>query len=96
MTQLARWSITPFPRNWVDILNRTRRMDVFGAAARDLGLPDIEPNRSAVKFADGTVFNPDDPIGYLNSLEIKRDIRIEEISIDHPVCLLPEPDSLVS
>lgn len=96
MTQLARWGITPFPRNWVDILNRTRRVDVFGAAARDLGLPDIEPNRSAVKFADGTVFNPDDPIGYLNSLEIKRDIRIEEISIDYPVCLLPEADSLVS
>ncbi|HEY9700769.1 MAG TPA: nitrate ABC transporter ATP-binding protein [Trichocoleus sp.] len=82
MTQLARWGITPFPRNWVDVLDRTRRVDVFGAAARDLGLLDIEPNRRPVMLADGTVFNPDDPIGYLNHLAIKRDVRIEEVSLD--------------
>jgi len=89
MTQLARWGIAPFPRNWLDILNRTRRVDVFGAAARDLGLPDIEPNRGIVTFADGSVFNPDDPIGYLNNLTIKHDnVRIEEISIDPPVAAI--------
>ncbi len=82
MTQLARWGITPFPRNWIEILDRTRRVDVFGAAARDLELLDIEPNRGPIKFADGSVFNPDDPIKYLNSLKIKRDIRIEEVLID--------------
>ncbi|HEY9618676.1 MAG TPA: nitrate ABC transporter ATP-binding protein [Microcoleaceae cyanobacterium] len=84
MTQLARWGITPFPRNWVSILDRTRRVDVFGSAARDLGLLDIEPNRSPVTLSDGSVFNPDDPIGYLNSLPIKRDIQVEEITIDTP------------
>ncbi len=89
MTQLARWGIAPFPRNWLDILNRTRRVDVFGAAARDLGLPDIEPNRGIVTFADGSVFNPDDPIGYLHNLTIKHDnVRIEEISIDLPVAAI--------
>jgi nitrate/nitrite transport system ATP-binding protein len=31
---------------------------------------------------DGTVFDPDDPLEYLNSLEIKRPIRIEEVDID--------------
>ncbi|WP_088894105.1 ABC transporter ATP-binding/substrate-binding protein [Leptolyngbya ohadii] len=82
MTQLARWGITPFPRNWVDVLERTRRVDVFGAAARDLGMLDIEPNRRPVTLSDGTVFNPDDPVGYLNSLAIKRDVRIEEVSLD--------------
>ncbi len=82
MTQLARWGITPFPRNWVDVLERTRRVDVFGAAARDLGMLDIEPNRRPVTLSDGTVFNPDDPIGYLNSLTIKQDIRIEEVNLD--------------
>ena len=82
MTQLARWGITPFPKNWIEILDRTRRVDVFGAAARDLELLDIEPNRGPIKFADGSVFNPDDPIKYLNSLKIKRDIRIEEVLID--------------
>jgi len=82
MTQLARWGITPFPRNWLDILDRVRRVDVFGAAAREFGLLDFEPNRSPVHFADGSVFDPDDPIGYLNSLAIKRDIQIEEIDLD--------------
>ncbi|MBW4694990.1 MAG: nitrate ABC transporter ATP-binding protein [Lyngbya sp. HA4199-MV5] len=82
MTQFARWGLTPFPKNWVDVLDRVRRVDVFGEAARDLGLSDMEPNRGPVHFSDGTVFNPDDPIGYLNSLTIKRDLRIEEVAID--------------
>jgi len=42
---------------------------------------DVEPNRGPINFADGTVL-----IGrssqHLNSLKIKRDIRIEEILID--------------
>ncbi|NJP11007.1 MAG: ABC transporter substrate-binding protein [Leptolyngbyaceae cyanobacterium RU_5_1] len=82
MTQLARWGITPFPRNWIDILDRTRRVDVFGAAARELGLLDIEPHRGPIHFSDGSVFNPDDPIGYLSNLEIKHNVRIEEVTID--------------
>jgi nitrate/nitrite transport system ATP-binding protein len=82
MAQFARWGLTPFPKNWLEILSRVRRVDVFGEAARDLGLLDIEPNRGPLHFADGSVFNPDDPIGYLNSLAIKRDIRVEEVAID--------------
>jgi nitrate/nitrite transport system ATP-binding protein len=82
MTQLARWGITPFPRNWIEILDRTRLVDVFGAAARDLDLVDTEPDRGPIYHADGSVFNPDDPISYLNNLKIKREIRIEEILID--------------
>ncbi len=82
MTQLARWGITPFPKNWIEILDRVRRVDVFGEAARELGLLDIEPDRGPIHFFDGTVFDPDDPIHYLNSLKIKRDIRIEEVLID--------------
>lgn len=81
LTQLARWGIVPFPRNWIEILDRVRRVDVFGEAARDLGYLDIEPDRGPIHFFDGTVFNPDDPISYLNSLKIKRDIRIEEVLI---------------
>jgi nitrate/nitrite transport system ATP-binding protein len=90
MTQLARWGITPFPRNWVDILDRVRRTDVFGAAARDLGMLDVEPNRGPVTFADGSVFNPDDPIGYLNKLDIKHNVRIEEVDIDAPIELVAQ------
>jgi nitrate/nitrite transport system ATP-binding protein len=82
MTQFARWGLTPFPKNWLEILDRVRRVDVFGEAARDLGLLDIEPNRGLVHFADGSVFNPDDPVGYLSGLAIKRELRIEEVAID--------------
>jgi nitrate/nitrite transport system ATP-binding protein len=82
LTQLARWGMTPFPKNWVEILERVRRVDLYGRAARELELPDTEPNRSSFKLFDGKVFDPDDPIGYLNSLAICRDIRIEEILID--------------
>jgi len=82
MTQLARWGITPFPRNWIEVLDRMRQVDVFGEAARELDLLDTEPDRGLIHFSDGTVFNPDDPISYLNNLKIKREIRIEEILID--------------
>ncbi|MUL39233.1 nitrate ABC transporter ATP-binding protein [Gloeocapsopsis dulcis] len=82
MTQLARWGITPFPKNWIEILDRVQRVDLFGAAARDLYLLDIEPDRGSIHFFDGTVFNPDDPIRYLNSLKFKRDVRIEEVVVD--------------
>jgi nitrate/nitrite transport system ATP-binding protein len=81
MTQLARWDIVPFPRNWLEILDRVRRVDVFGQAARELGLMDMEPNRNHIKLFDGA-FNPDDPINYLKNLPIKRNLRIEEMTID--------------
>lgn len=59
-------------------------MDVYGEAARQLELPDSEPNREPFALFDGVIFDPDDPIGYLNSLKIKREIQITEIDIDQP------------
>ncbi len=82
LTQLARWGITPFPRNWIEILERVRRVDLYGQAARELGLPDQEADRKSFELFDGKPFNPDDPIAYLNSLTIHREIRIEEIQLD--------------
>ncbi len=82
LTQLARWGIIPFPKNWIEVLDRVRRVDVFGEAARDLGMMDIEPDRGVIRLFDGTIFNPDEPISYLNNLKIKRDLRIEEVVID--------------
>jgi nitrate/nitrite transport system ATP-binding protein len=82
LTQLARWGLTPFPKNWVEILERVRRVDLYGEAARQLGLPDTEPDRNAFALFDGVVFNPDDPIDYLHKLSIHQPLRIEEIVID--------------
>ena len=82
MTQMARWGDTPFPRNWVEVLERVCRVNVFSTAARELGILDVKYSRSAIKLSDGTTFNPDDPIGYLQDLVIKRDISIAEVILD--------------
>ncbi|WP_017720837.1 nitrate ABC transporter ATP-binding protein [Kamptonema formosum] len=84
LTQMARWGLTPFPKNWIEILERVRRVDLYGEAARQLGWPDAEPDRKPFELFDGVVFNPDDPTGYLQRFTIRRELRIEEILIDSP------------
>ncbi|BCL35505.1 nitrate ABC transporter ATP-binding protein [Nostoc sp. MS1] len=80
VTQMARWGLTPFPKNWVEVIERVCRTDIFGAAARDLGLLDIGED-DPIHLFDGKTFNPSDPLEYLKGLEIKRQIRIEEVFI---------------
>jgi bicarbonate transport system ATP-binding protein len=82
MTQMARWGDIPFPRNWLEILERVCRVNVFSTAARELGLLDIKYHRGPIQLFDGSVFNADDPIAYLNSLDIKRNISIAEVVIN--------------
>ncbi|NMG20281.1 nitrate ABC transporter ATP-binding protein [Brasilonema bromeliae] len=82
MTQMARWEDIPFPRNWLEILERVCRVSVFSTAARELGLLDIKYNRGPIELFDGSVFNADDPIAYLNSLDIKRNFSVAEIVIN--------------
>ncbi|MEH1836980.1 MAG: nitrate ABC transporter ATP-binding protein [Nostoc sp.] len=83
MSQLARWGDTPFPRNWVEVVERVCQVRVFSTAARELGL-DISYIRQPIKLFDGTPFNADDPIAYLNSLQIKRDFSVAEVVLDAP------------
>lgn len=82
LTQLARWELTAFPKNWLEILERVQRNDLYGKAANQLGLLDTEPDRDPFSLFDGVVFNPADPIGYLNKFNICRSVRVEEINID--------------
>jgi bicarbonate transport system ATP-binding protein len=82
MTQMARWDDIPFPRNWLEILERVCRVSVFSTAARELGLLDIKYHRGPIELFDGTVFNADDPIAYLNSLNIKRNVSVAEVVIN--------------
>lgn len=84
MTQLARWGHTPFPRNWVEIMERVCRVSVFSTAARELGVLDVKYTSGSIQMFDGTVFTADDPIGYLNHLKIKRDFSIAEVVLDAP------------
>ncbi|HEY9771251.1 MAG TPA: nitrate ABC transporter ATP-binding protein [Coleofasciculaceae cyanobacterium] len=82
LVQMARWGIVPFPRNWIDVLDRVRRNDVYFEAARQLNLPGLEPERNSFQLSDGSIFSPDNPIEYLQGLKIKREIKIEEVSLD--------------
>lgn len=82
MTQMARWGDVPFPRNWLEILERVCRVSVFSTAARELGVLDMKYNRGTIQLFDGTKFDAEDPIGYLNNLKIKRDFSVAEVVID--------------
>ena len=82
LTQLARWNLAPFPKNWLEVLERVRRLDLFSEAARAVGWPDIEPPSTPFALFDGITFDPNDPLGYLEKLSIKRSFSIEEIPLD--------------
>ena len=82
LTQLARWGYTPFPKNWVEVLERVRRPDLFGEACRQLGWPDTESDRHNFALFDGMIFTPDDPIGYIQRFDIHRELKVSEILID--------------
>lgn len=83
MTQLARWGEVPFPRNWVEILERICKVSVFSIAARELEL-DVSYSRGPIHFFDGTTFTADDPIAYLNHLPIKHDIYMADVPLKAP------------
>lgn len=79
MTQLARWQLTPFPQNWLEILEQVRRVDLFGAAARDLKVLDNEPDRCTFALFDGVVFDPDHPLAYVEASAIRRALDIQTV-----------------
>jgi bicarbonate transport system ATP-binding protein len=81
LVEMARWGDTPFPRNWVEVLEKTCSVSVFSTAARELGMTEISYGRTPIQLVDGTVFDTEDPIRYLNELEIKRNITMAEIPL---------------
>lgn len=82
ITQMARWGDIPFPRNWMEILERVCRVSVYSTACRELGLSDLKYRRQPICLSDGIPFDGEDPIAYLNSLTVKRDITMAEIPLD--------------
>jgi ABC-type nitrate/sulfonate/bicarbonate transport system substrate-binding protein len=82
MTQMARWGHIPFPRNWVEILERVCRVGVFSTAARELGMVDIKYRREPIKLFDGVTFDAEDPVNYLNELAIKQNFTMAEVHLD--------------
>jgi bicarbonate transport system ATP-binding protein len=84
MTQMARWGDIPLPRNWLEILERVCRVSVFSTAARELGMSDIKYLRGQIQLFDGIPFDSEDPLGYLNNLEIKRNVTMAEVHLNVP------------
>ncbi|WP_310485825.1 nitrate ABC transporter ATP-binding protein [Chamaesiphon sp. VAR_48_metabat_403] len=82
LTQLARWNITPFPKNHIEILSRVRRVDHFLTACQELGYIGIEPDRDPFQLFDGQVFNPDEPLNYLRNQPIHRELDVRNIELD--------------
>ncbi len=82
LTQMARWGLTPFPKNWLEVIERTRRIDLYGEAARQLELPDAEPDPKPFALFDGVMFDPNDPMGYLKRLTLSREVVVQEIDLD--------------
>lgn len=80
MTQMARWGDVPFPRNWVELLERVCQVGVFSTAARELGI-DVSYQRQPIQLFDGVSFSSEDPVAYLNQLQIKHDIYVSEIAL---------------
>jgi bicarbonate transport system ATP-binding protein len=92
MTQLARWGDIPFPRNWVEILERVCRVSIFSIAARELDLLGDSYQRAPIRLLDGTEFkSDDDPIAYLNKLPIHRDFSVADVVIDQRPAPYPQP-----
>lgn len=75
MTQSARWGqIAEFPQNAEEIVRKAWRTDLYREIAQDMGINcprddyKVEP---ASAFIDQKAFDPSDPVGYLNSFEIR-------------------------
>jgi bicarbonate transport system ATP-binding protein len=84
LTQLARWAEIPFPRNYVEILERICNISVFSTAARELGFEDVSYQRGAIELFDGRPFDGNDPISYLNNVSVHRDFSVAEIPLGVP------------
>jgi bicarbonate transport system ATP-binding protein len=85
LAQMARWGEVAFPRNWVEVLERVCKVSVFSIAARELGLSEmITYTSGSIDLFDGSKFTADDPISYLNKLEIKHDIYMADVLLDVP------------
>jgi nitrate/nitrite transport system substrate-binding protein len=77
MTQAARWGqIKQFPKNAEELANRGWKTDLYREIAAEIGIESPKDNfkvESPEVFIDKKGFDPSDPVGYLNSFEIRAD-----------------------
>ncbi|MDX2240448.1 MAG: ABC transporter substrate-binding protein [Leptolyngbyaceae cyanobacterium bins.302] len=75
MTQAARWGqIKEFPKNAEELATKGWRADIYREVAQEMGIPcpkDDYKVESPEVFIDKKGFDPSDPVGYLNSFDIR-------------------------
>ncbi len=76
ITENIRWGKFEPTTDIKALVDKTNRSDLWLAAARGLGLTDLPSgdSRGVETFFDGKVFDPENPMAYLDSLAIKRAI----------------------
>ncbi|WP_448570266.1 nitrate ABC transporter ATP-binding protein [Trichothermofontia sp.] len=88
LTQLSRWGLTPFPRNYRDVLDRLIHLDVFNQAMQALGHPTGDRaavnQGPAIALFSGPDFNPDRPLAYIESFAIKHPNAGQAMTFDLP------------
>ena len=76
LTEHVRWGMMSPDVDRKALIDQVNREDIWRAAAKALGVPDVEiptsTSRGPETFFDGKVFDPANPDAYLKSLAIKR------------------------
>lgn len=73
MTQAARWGQNKeFPKNADELAKKAWRTDLYREIAAEMGINcPSEDDKIETAFIDQKTFDPSDPVGYLNSFEIR-------------------------
>ncbi|PZV19538.1 MAG: bacitracin ABC transporter ATP-binding protein [Pseudanabaena sp.] len=72
LTQMARWGLVNFPENHAEVIYNLLATNVYQQAAKELDIPIIDEDKSPIVLADGSVFDPSDPISALQSMPYSR------------------------
>jgi nitrate/nitrite transport system ATP-binding protein len=68
LTQMARWGLISFPENHAEVIYNLLATDVYQQAAKELEISIIDEDKSPIVLADGSMFDPNDPIAALQSM----------------------------
>ena len=72
LTQMARWGLVHFPENYAEVIYNLLATDVYNQAAKELELPYEQEDKELILLADGSTFDPSDPIAALQSMPYSR------------------------
>jgi nitrate/nitrite transport system ATP-binding protein len=68
LTQMARWGLVKFPENHAEVIDNLLATNIYQQAAKELDIPIIDEDKLPIVLADGSMFDPSDPITALQSM----------------------------